>query len=170
MRAVVVYESMFGNTQQIAQAIGKGLATRLEVKVVEVGDAALAAAEADLLVVGGPTHAFGMSRPATRQSAVQQGGGHGYEVSGGGGIREWLAAQSKVEPQRLATAFDTRLGKPRWLTGSAARGAAGHLRRLGYRLIAPPESFYVTGTPGPLRDGELDRARQWGERLGVALG
>jgi hypothetical protein len=167
LRAVVVYESMFGNTQQIALAIGKGLATGLEVAVVEVGDAGTAGADADLLVVGGPTHAFGLSRASTRQSAAEQ--ATAPVVSTGTGIREWLGSLPAATTGRPAATFDTHLDKPRWLPGSAARGAARQLRRLGYRLVLPPESFYVTGTPGPLLDGELARAEEWGQRLRATL-
>ena len=73
MRALVVYESMFGNTQTIADAIAGGLAQRMRVDAVEVGSApATLDDDVTLLVVGGPTHAFGMSRPRTRQDAATQ--------------------------------------------------------------------------------------------------
>lgn len=167
MRAMVVYESMFGNTQRIATAIADGLATSLGVQVVEVGTADGPPGEdVDLLVVGGPTHAFGLSRAATRQSAAEQAGGP--VVSANGGIREWLDVLPKARPGRRAVAFDTRIDK-RWIPGAACRGAAKRLRAAGYRLAAPPESFYVTDSPGPLRDGELDRARWWGQRVGETL-
>lgn len=167
MRAVIVYESMFGNTQQIAIAIGKGLAAELDVQVVEVSDAGgQVGDDVDLIVAGGPTHAFGMSRVSTRQSAAEQ--ATDPLVSTGGGIREWLDRLPQGRHGKAAT-FDTHIDKPRWLPGSAARGAAKQLRHLGYRLVLPPESFYVTGTPGPLLDGELERASEWGQRLGAAL-
>ena len=73
--ALVVYESMFGNTQTIAVAVADGLSVRMTVDLVEVGAAPSAvAADVDLLVVGGPTHAFGMTRPNTRQDAAKQAG------------------------------------------------------------------------------------------------
>ena len=72
MRAVVVYESMYGNTHLIADAIGAGLETAFDVRVVAVSQAATEViADADLVVVGGPTHAHGMSRATTRRAAVQ---------------------------------------------------------------------------------------------------
>ena len=72
MRAVVVYESMYGNTHLVADAIGAGLRTGFDVSVVPVSQASPAVlADADLVVVGGPTHAHGMSRAATRKAAVQ---------------------------------------------------------------------------------------------------
>jgi len=72
MRAVVVYESMYGNTHQVAEAIGAGLRSSFEVSVVPVSEAGPAVlADADLLVVGGPTHVHGMSRTSTRKAAVE---------------------------------------------------------------------------------------------------
>jgi dienelactone hydrolase len=61
--------------------------------------------------------------------------------------------------------FDTRAHKPELLVGSAAHGVARRLQRQGYRLIVEPESFFVQGTPGPLEDGELERAAEWAEAL-----
>jgi hypothetical protein len=105
MRALVVFESMFGNTQAIAQAVADGLAIRMEVDLLEVGSAPAAVpGGVDLLVVGAPTHAFGMSRPATRQSAAQQ--APAGLVSKGHGLREWLTALSIGAPDVVAVAFD----------------------------------------------------------------
>jgi hypothetical protein len=167
MRALVVYESMFGNTQVIADAIADGLAGRMRVDTVEVGVApASIGDDVGLLVVGGPTHAFGMSRQGTRQDAAKQ-AKEGL-VSTGIGVREWLAGL-QGSPGMAAATFDTRIRKPR-LPGSAARGAEKRLRRLGFRILAPAASFYVEGTLGPLLEGERERARRWGERLGSARG
>ncbi|MEV4471868.1 flavodoxin domain-containing protein [Nonomuraea sp. NPDC049504] len=163
MDALVVYESMFGNTKQIAEAVAEGLATRLRTEVVEVGSApAKAGPEVGLLVVGGPTHAFAMSRSSTRRSAAQQ--TTQPLISRGAGVREWLSALATASAEVCSAAFDTRVAKPR-VPGSAARGIARRLRRLGVRVVAPAQSFYVTGTEGPLAAGELERARQWGESL-----
>jgi hypothetical protein len=163
MRAVVVFESAFGNTERIARAIADGLTSIVPARAVEVGGAPLEFEDdVDLIVVGGPTHALGMSRPGTRQQAAKQ-AEHGV-VSNGIGIREWLSRVHAAP--RLAAAFDTRFKKPRLITGSAARGAEKGLRRIGCRIAAPAESFFVSGTTGPLLDGELERARRWGELLG----
>lgn len=165
MRALIVYESMFGNTQRIADAIAEGLGRHGRVEVVEVGQAILPVPhDLDLLVIGGPTHAFGMSHPNTRKSAVPQAAGP--LISAGGGIREWIARLAATGRKVDTAVFDTRLGKPRWTTGSAARSAAKRLKRNGIPLVAPAVSFIVTSTTGPLGDGELVRARQWGETLG----
>ncbi|MEO3876005.1 flavodoxin [Nonomuraea sp. B12E4] len=167
MDALVVYESMFGNTKRIAEAVAEGLATRLRTEVVEVGSApGRVGPEVVLLVVGGPTHAFAMSRASTRRSAAQQ--ATAPLLSSGDGVREWLAALGTASATLGSAAFDTRVAKPR-LPGSAARGVAKRLRRLGIRAVAPAQSFYVAGTEGPLAEGELERARQWGESLAAAF-
>jgi hypothetical protein len=164
MRALVVYESAFGNTEKVARAIQEGLTSHVPTGTVEVGGAAREFEDdVDLLVVGGPTHAFGMSRDSTRRDAAKK--ADREPVSKGQGIREWLAGVQGQAP-RLAAAFDTRFKKPRLITGSAARGAERRLRELGCQISAPAESFFVAGTAGPLLDGELERARRWGERLG----
>jgi flavorubredoxin len=163
MRAMVVFESMFGNTQQVAAAIAEGLVSDARVELVEVNDApGEIGADIDLLVVGGPTHAFGMSRPNTRLDAMSKSGRD--EASVGTGIREWIAALRSTSNATAVTTFDTRIGSPR-VPGSAARAALKRLRKLGLRVVAPAESFYVSGTPGPLIDGELERARRWGRTL-----
>lgn len=160
MRALVVYESMFGNTKKIAEAVAEGLAQHMVVETEEVGHVGAIPEDTGLVVVGGPTHAFGMSRESTRRDAANQAGG--TVVSQGIGMREWLDA---VRADGIPSAsFDTRVDHPR-LTGSAARAASRRLRRDGFRQVAPATSFYVTGTTGPLVDGETIRARQWGERL-----
>ncbi|WAL68956.1 flavodoxin domain-containing protein [Amycolatopsis cynarae] len=158
MRAVVIYESMFGGSERIARAMGAGLAPHAEVDVVNVDDAPSRLDGVDLVVVGGPTHAWGMSRASTRQSAQRQ---TTQEIRSRNGIRDWLRSLSGAPAGIRAVVFDTRLDKPRWLTGSAARGAAKLLRRHGFPLLAPPESFFATQTPGELRAGEEDRARNW---------
>lgn len=113
MRAVVVYESMFGNTGEVAEAIAEGLRTHMSTDVVEVGHAGAAAAvDVDLLVVGAPTHALGLSRASTRAQAAAQAGG--AVVSAGIGLREWLGGLA-ASRGIAAAAFDTRLAKPKWL-------------------------------------------------------
>ena len=68
----------------------------------------------------------------------------------------------------MAAAFDTRIDKPPALTGVAARGIAKRLGRRGWKLVAEPESFFVEDSEGPLADGELERAREWGKALAHA--
>ncbi|OHV32283.1 MULTISPECIES: flavodoxin family protein [Pseudofrankia] len=170
MRALIVFESMFGNTREIAEAVAAGLAERMDTELVEVGAAPAAlTGDVDLLVVGGPTHAFGMSRPSSRQDAARQLADAtkgdptaAGVISTGVGIREWLAGLDLARPAPAAAVFDTRMGSR--LAGSAAAKAARLLRRRGANVVGR-RSFYVTGTQGPLRDGERDQARQWAAAL-----
>jgi hypothetical protein len=158
MKAVILYESLFGNTEAVAKAIAAGLGPIGDVTVAQYGEVSEEAAEeADLLVLGGPTHGWGMTKPASRKSPKSE----GYAV----GAREWLQSLPRRRGTKAA-AFDTRFAKPRWLTGSAALRIARRLGQSGCRLILPPESFFVQHTEGPLREGEEDRARRWGANLG----
>lgn len=162
--AVVVYESMFGNTEQVAQAVSDGLADHLQVQMVEVSQATASTALVDLVVVGGPTHAFSMSRPATREDAERQGATQGDASTG---IREWLSRLHAGPHAQLVATFDTKVQRVRHLPGSAARAAAKVTTGLGYTSVAKAESFYVIGVEGPLAVGELARARAWGQELGL---
>jgi hypothetical protein len=99
-----------------------------------------------------------MTRPATRAAAVRQ----GATAPDGPGLREWLDSAPALAGTAVA-AFDTKVA--RRLAGSAASKAHRHLRRLGGRPVAPPESFLVDGVSGPLLDGEIARAGRWGETL-----
>src|SRR5215212_358839 len=167
MRALVVVESMFGNTKEIAAAVAEGLGESIATDVIGVNDAPQElGADVAMVVVGGPTHAFGMSRPATRQDAATQAGRDPATV--GFGMREWLERLEAGPSPCTAASFDTRIASPR-VPGSAARAAQKRLKKLGFGLAVPAESFYVSGTPGPLVDGEVERARGWGVQLGAAL-
>jgi len=169
MDAIVVYESVFGNTREIAEAIGDGLGS---VPVLPVHEAAKRGGSVDLLVVGGPTHMHGLSTTRSRQLAAEgdheDGAGH---VEPGAieepGLRSWLRDLRPGAAERVA-AFDTRLDKSPWVTGAAARGIARRLRRHGLDVIAT-ESFLVEDSEGPLADGELERARAWGAELARSL-
>jgi hypothetical protein len=166
MRALVVYESMFGNTAKVAHAVADGLGIHMAVELVQAGKAPAPLTDpVDLVVVGGPTHAFSMTRQNTREDAVRQGAEPGHEAYG---IRDWIEhLNAGPHSERVAT-FDTKATKARHLPGSAARSAAKGLRAHGYSTIAKPESFWVDGVTGPLLDGELERARTWGEQLAAA--
>lgn len=163
MKALVVYESMFGNTETIARAIAEGIGETFGVTMATASSMP-AVLGMDLVVVGGPTHAFGMSRRSTRQQATQQGAVRDGAVDVG--IREYLESLPSLAGI-AAAAFDTRIDKP-FLPGSAARKAQRRLRRLHGRIVVPAESFRVTGTTGPLAVGEEHRARRWGVALATA--
>jgi hypothetical protein len=161
MKSLVVYESWFGNTRRIAEEIADALAAEGEVQVVSVDDPFPSLLHIDLLVLGAPTHVHGLSRPSSRKGAIEQRGGVG-EV--GIGARGWID-QLPLSGGPNVAVFDTRAHKPELLVGSAAHGMAQRLRRRGYRLVAEPESFFVGGTPGPLEEGEVERAAEWGKAL-----
>jgi len=172
MRALVVYESMYGNTRAIATAVADGLRGSYEADVVAAGRATRALVEgADLLVVGGPTHIHGMSRPSSRKAAAQASakpGGPALDPDAGGmGLRTWLDELPAVRDGSGAAAFDTRLTGPAAFTGRAGAGISRRLRRLGYRQTASPESFLVD-KQNHLLPGELQRAAQWGSRLAAS--
>jgi hypothetical protein len=160
VRALVVYESLFGNTKMVAEAIADGLRTAMDVDVRHVGDVWEADTAVELIVVGGPTHALSMSRASTRADAVKQGAPRGPDV----GIREWLVDLAPSPSRPLLATFDTKVLRARRMPG-AARAAARGGRRRGFKLAARPASFWVGGTPGPLLEGELERARAWGTTL-----
>lgn len=172
MRAIVVYESMYGNTHTVADAIGVGLGTVMDAEIVSVHDATAARlAGADLLVVGGPTHAHGMSRAATRASAVADASKPDppLEVdpdAEGEGLREWFDGLGDLGLP--AAAFDTRVDMAAALTGRASKGIAKRLRHHGCELVVEPASFLVTKETH-LEPHEVEHARAWGEQLGAHL-
>lgn len=160
LRALVVYESMFGNTERVARAIAKGLAIdNIEVTVTEVGKAPVGQPlDVDILVVGAPTHAFSLSRPRTRADAVRQGAPESRQARG---LREWLTAVSGTSGLGVA-AFDTRVSKVRRLPKAAGPRAAKIARQHGFTLLSKPVGFVVDDVKGPLGPHELERAVQWG--------
>jgi len=172
MRALVVYESMYGNTHAIATDIAAGLRETHEVIVVPVAMAtADLVAGADLLVVGGPTHMHGLSTASSRELAAKSAGktGSGLMLEpdvAGPGLRDWLNGLADRHAA-LAAAFDTRLTGIPALTGRASHGIRKLLMRHGYFLIAPAESFLVSQRNSVI-DGEASRARHWGTLLGAA--
>ena len=172
MRAVVVYESMYGNTHLVADAIGTGLGIAFDASVVPVSHADPAVlAGADLIVVGGPTHAHSMSRAATRKAAVKAADKPASPLelepdTLGPGLREWFDSLGRYPAK--AAAFDTRMHGPAALTGRASRRVARLLREHGFDVVAEPESFLVT-RQDRLEPQETTRAREWGAKLAASL-
>ncbi|HEV7192336.1 MAG TPA: flavodoxin domain-containing protein [Jatrophihabitantaceae bacterium] len=165
MRATVIYESMYGNTRKIAEAIAEGL-DGTELDLVPVGVAIEdRPASAEIVVIGAPTHMLGMSRPGSRTMAVAAAAKPNSGVvvepgAAGPGVREWLA--HCVGRGRYAVAFDTSL-RGRW-SGGASRPIAKLLRKHGFVVLAEPESFFVS-KDNVLEPGEIERAREWGRLL-----
>jgi hypothetical protein len=172
MKVVVIYQSTFGNTHVIAEAIAVALHEGNEVIVVPVSRAERnLLASASLILVGGLAHVHGMSRLSTREGAVRMAGRLGNQVTldadaQGTGLREWFA--SVCELRRTAAAFDTRLEGLVAFARQASHAISRQLRSHGFVVIARPQSFLVTGS-NQLRPGEEDRARRWGEQLGGKL-
>lgn len=165
MRVIVVFESLWGNTGRVARAIADGLEHHTPAELVTAEAAPTQLEPYDLVVVGGPTHAFSMSRPSTRESAVQTKSAPAVVTRG---IREWLEEVNPVFYPILAATFDTKVAAPR-LPGSAAKAARSELRALGFDVSAPSQTFRVHGYEGPLVEGELERAEQWGVALGALV-
>jgi flavodoxin len=152
MNALVLYDSRYGNTERIAEAVALALQEELPTRLAavdEVDDCAALVAVADLLVVGGPTHRHGVSDPL--RAAVER------------------LDERALDGVRAAT-FDTRLHGARVLTGSAAVRLGRLLRHRGAWLVVPPASFLVDSGTGPLGPGELDHAREWAQDVLLAAG
>lgn len=175
MRVAVVYESLYGNTHEIAEVIAAGVAEAqpdAQVDLVRVGESgAERAAQADLLIVGGPTHMRGMTTGLSRKMGVsgeeKKDPAERHELepdAEGPGVRDWFHRLPKATGRRSAAAFDTRIGAK--LAGGAAHGISRRLRSHGYEVITEPEGFLVQDNgEGPLKAGETDRARAWAADL-----
>ena len=149
MNCVVIYDSQFGNTERIAQAIATEFDAIGSVQIENARNEELSLPQhLALLVVGGPTQMHKISPPLRSQLDT-------------------------IERHRLdgvpAATFDTRARGPRFLTGAASGGIAKHLKRKGAKLVVEPASFLVEGTQGPLVDGELERARVWARDIVAKL-
>ena len=144
MKALIVYDSVYGNTERIAQAMAEAIAPSGEGKALRAGQANLSELESlDLLIVGSPTHG---GRPT---AAVQ----------------DFLNKVPKLQDINVA-AFDTRITtKFVKVFGYAAGRIANNLKKKGGILIASPEGFFVTGGQGPLKEGELERAAAWAKGI-----
>ncbi|MFH0850115.1 MAG: flavodoxin family protein [Candidatus Bathyarchaeota archaeon] len=144
MKTLIVYDSVYGNTEKIAKAIGEGVAG--EVMVLCAGEVDLSKMEAfDLVIAGSPTHG-GRPTPA---------------------MRDFLnGAPGPALKDTKVAAFDTRVtNKFVSIFGYAAGRIGNSLKSKGGRLVVSPEGFYVKGSQGPLKEGELERATGWGKGI-----
>lgn len=160
MKTIVVYESHWGNTAAIARAIVEGIGP---------GARALSTAEAtadtlagaDLVVAGAPLLGFSLPTEAmVKGLATGQIGAPAPPDLSHPTIRAWLATLPAGSGR--AAAFETRIW---WSPGSAAKAILGQLAQKGYQPVAKAQRFIVQGKYGPLRDGEIERARRWGAAL-----
>ena len=160
MKAVVVYESLWGNTAAIAKAIAEGIGPGARVLSTAEATASVIT-EVDLIVAGAPVQAFSLPSERMRKSisADPKNAKNPPNLSHPL-MRSWLADLPKGK--RKAAAFDTRF---KWTPGGAAGKIMKGLERAGYQKAAKPQKFMVKGTYGPLKEGELERAKAWGGEL-----
>lgn len=164
MKAVVVYDSLWGNTAAIGKAIAEGIGS--DAKALRTDEAtAEAIAGADLLVVGSPLLAFSLPTENVRDNiGEQEARGAHPPALGQPSIRSWL--ESLPDGNGRAAAFETRIW---WSPGSAAKTILNSLEDKGYTPVPEAQKFIVKGKYGPMKDGEIERARQWGAELASSL-
>ena len=155
MQTLVIYDSKFGNTEKVAEAIARGIRPYSEVRVTSTTDVTRTlqtlASRPDLILVGGPTQNH---RPSA-------------------GLRAFVDSLPPALRGIPAACFDTRYGGPVWLMGSAAEGAAKALAETGATIVASPESFFIV-RHGPmpqqtLEPGEIERAEAWGRAIAISV-
>jgi flavodoxin len=148
MNTLILYDSLYGNTKIIAEAIGEAVSG--QVTLINVTDVDISEIGAyDLLLLGGPTHGGGISENV--QALLEQ------------------IPPSALEGKPVA-AFDTRMtNKLILLFGCAAPKIAGTLKQKGGELVGKPEGFFVSGGKGPLKDGEVERAADWGREIAAQV-
>lgn len=167
MNALIVVESLYGNTETIGQAIAEALRTRgMDARSVRVPDISPAdTIELDLLVIGGPTHAHGMTSTSSRRTAAKDKRNDYPHPTVSPGLRSWVK-ELPLGGGRLVAAFDTRFDRPILLTGSAARAIGRRLEKKGYALVLPPESFFVSADNRLVQD-QREHASRWAAGLAV---
>jgi flavodoxin len=148
---VVIYDTKFGNTAKIAEAIARGAGTAGSVVVLPVAEIVGGLGEKpDLLLLGGPTQSRGVSP----------------------GLRSFLVTLPATLRGVPSASFDTRYRGSTWIMGSAAAQVAKALGKAGGKLVAAPESFFIARGGRPelqtLETGELERAEAWGRTVGAA--
>jgi len=164
VQAVVVYESLWGNTAAIARAIAEGIGP--EARALSTAEASGAAmSKADLIVAGAPVLAFQLPSDWIRQSlGANRGKAPAAPDLSHPSMCSWLKELPKGHGR--SAAFETRIW---WSPGGATAAIDRGLEKAGYRQVAKAKRFIVNGQYGPLRDGELERARLWGAELARAL-
>jgi flavorubredoxin len=163
VKAVVVYESHWGNTEAVARAIAEGIGP--DARTMHTDDATgSAVAGADLIVAGAPVIAFSLPREGMRTQIVGDEKAPTPPDVSHPLMRSWLDALPAGAG--WGAAFETRIW---WSPRGATSTIESKLKRAGFPRLAKSERFIVAGAYGPLRDGELERARQWGAALAQTL-
>ena len=164
MKAIVVYESHWGNTAAIARAIADGMGS--EARAFSTAEATNEViVGADLIVAGAPLLAFHLPTDAVLKTLAENASRDPSPPDlSHPSMRSWLDALPQGHGR--AASFETRL---KWSPGSAAKAILAKLEALGYRPVARPQRFIVNGKYGPLREGELAKAKAWGAELAQAL-
>jgi len=148
MKVLIAYDTTFGNTEGVAREIAGALGKRFEVTCKRADEVEIPELrDADLVLVGGPTHFWGMS----------------------GRVKKFFdRLEGESFGDKLAAAFDTKYPYP--LSGSAAPGIERRLRELGFKIVVPYMSFYIKGGKGPLGEGELKKCARFAENIAGAAG
>lgn len=162
MNAIVVYESHWGNTEQVARAVAEGIGPDARALTTDEATPQVVA-DAELVVAGAPVMAFGLPSEAMISNTANDPKAPRPADVSHPSLRSWLDALPTGRAR--AASFETKL---RWSPGGATGGIESRLRERGFRTVARGEKFYVTSPYGPLRDGELERARAWGRELAAA--
>ena len=159
MKVLIIYDSSFGNTEQIAQAIGHALGSQEDVEVLRVGHVKPEQLTGlKLLIVGSPTHGF-RPTPAINNllGRIPMNGLRGVKVA----AFDTRISMDDIDPPLVRFIGRLVVG----LFGYAAKPIADRLKKKGGELTIPPEGFYVKGTEGPLKEGELERAADWAKQI-----
>jgi hypothetical protein len=168
MNALIVYESMFGNTRKLAEAIADRLrAQDAEVTVSLAYDAPADLSDYDLVIVGAPTHAHSLPRTKSRSEAAAWAADPTKELvlepmAEARGVREWLERVMLVGDPRFAV-FSTRADIPSIFSGDACKAIAKGLRRRLARVESHAD--FLVGLDNRLLDGEDVRAAEWASGL-----
>ena len=155
MNALVVYDSVFSNTEKIAHAIGDALGSQEDVRIVRARDVAPEQLEGlTLLVVGSPTRKFRPTGATIRLlRSIRKNGLEGVKVA---------AFDTRILMEDVESSFARAiLGFFVSIFGYAAEPIADKLARKGGQATVPPAGFLVEDTEGPLKPGELERAAEW---------
>lgn len=164
MKAVVVYESLWGNTATVARAIAEGISP--DTPALSTAQATPdRVADADLIVAGAPVFAFHLSSDRSREDIRRNPPKGPAPDLSHPAMRSWLDALPAGSGR--SAAFDTQVKGP---FGKGAPAIAEALEAKGYARLAEPQGFVVKGKVGPLRDGETERARAWGAELARLMG